>query len=255
VPIAPETDCQPGDVRRDDLSIEADTCANPLVETGEDLGPWTFGPACCSQQTARMLYDTARSADDVTSDVGSVLRGGGCPDDPCKATQAAPDGQRSKRLEVSILSTAPGPNGRNWVPENPTLTIGKERIKPCAKEPLYAIKETGTKNLAVAVMAALSVDEEDAHAAEASKGTACPSGEHAPKRDTPQEHAAKAAAMSLLASQAKGQITGLRATFDVTGKEAQLHDAKLQADIVNEVTQKKVRMSLPVRFESGEGKH
>ncbi len=56
--------------------------------------------------------------------------------------------------------------------------------------------------------------------------------------------------MGLLASQAKGQIEGLRATFNVTGKEGQLNNAKLDADIVNEVTQKKVRMTMPVRFES-----
>ena len=176
MPIAPETDCQPGDVRRDDLSLEASTCANPLFEAGEDLGPWTFGPACCEKQTARVLYDTAHSAEGVTSDVGSVLRGGGCPDDPCTLAPFTPEGQRSKEVEVSILSTAPGPGGRNWVPERPTLKVGKERLKPCHAEPFYAIKETGTQVLAVAVMAALSVDEEDARSAEASKGTACSSG-------------------------------------------------------------------------------
>lgn len=247
MPIAPDTDCQPGDVRRDDLSVEAGTCANPLLEAGQE-GPWEFGPACCGRQTERVLYDTARSGSEVTSEVGAVLRGGGCPADPCKLAPSTPEGRRSKELEVSILSTAPGPGGRNWVPERPTLKLGKERLKPCHTEPFYVVKESGNTSMAVAVMATLGVGEDDARAAEASEGSPCHAGGGQAKRDTPQERAARAAAMSLLASQAKGQIKGLRATFDVTGWEAQLKDAKLDADIVNDVTQKKERLNLPMRL-------
>jgi len=255
VPIAPDTDCQPGDVRRDDLSLEAGTCANPLLETGADTGSWTFGPACCSKQTAKMLYDTVPSANDVTSQVGSVLRGGGCPDDPCKLASMTPEGKRPKEVEVSILSTAPGPNGRNWVPENPVLRVGKERLKPCAQSKFYVTKEaTGSgREAATAIFSAISAEyaHEAAHAAD-SPGTSCPShgGGGRSRAQEAQDKATAAAGLALLASQAKGQITGLRATFNVTGKEGQLNDAKLEADIVNEVTQKKVRMTMPVRFES-----
>jgi len=255
VPIAPDTDCQPGDVRRDDLSLEKGTCANPLVETAAGPGPWTFGPACCDKQTARMLYDTVPSADDVTSQVGSVLRGGGCPDDPCKLAPVTPDGERPKEVDVSILSTAPGPNGRNWVPEHPVLRLGKERLKPCAQSKFYVTKEaTGSgREAATAIFSAISAEyaQEAAHAAD-SPGTACPSHGGGGRSRAREAHdkATAAAGLALLASQAKGQITGLRATFNVTGKEGQLNDAKLEADIVNEVTQKKVWMNLPVRFES-----
>lgn len=256
VPIAPDTDCQPGDVKRDDLSVEAGTCANPLFESGEDLGPWTFGPACCNKQTAQMLYNSVPSADGVTSQVGSVLRGGGCPDDPCKLDPATPDGKRPKEVEVSILSTAPGPNGRNWVPERPTLMVDGKRLKPCAQSKFYVTKEaTGSgREAATAVFSAISAEYayEAAHAAD-SPGTACPShgGGTRSRAQEARDKATAAAGLALLASQAKGQITGLRATFNVTGKEGQLKDAKLDADIVNEVTQKKVRMNMPVRFESG----
>ncbi len=254
VPIAPDTDCQPGDVRRDDLSMKAGTCANPLLETGVDVGPWTFGPSCCSKQTSQVLYDSV-STDGVTSQVGSVLHGGGCPDDPCKLAPSAPDGARPKEVDVSILSTAPDPNGRNWVPENPVLRVGKERLRPCAQSKFYVTKEaTGSgREAATAILSAISADyaDEAAHAAD-SPGTSCPShGGGGPSRaQEAREKATAAAGLALLASQAKGQITGLRATFNVTGKEGQLNDAKLDADIVNEVTQKKVRMTMPVRFES-----
>jgi hypothetical protein len=50
----------------------------------------------------------------------------------------------------------------------------------------------------------------------------------------------------------KGQIKGLRAIFDVTGHEEAARSATLHADIVNEVTQRRERLSLPMRFNAEE---
>ena len=66
-----------------------------------------------------------------------------------------------------------------------------------------------------------------------------------------------AAGLSLLAASAKGEITGLRATFDVTGREHQLRGAALKAVIVNteqgglDLTHapKRVDITVPVNFQ------
>ncbi len=204
-----------------------------------------------------MLYDSTQSGG-VTSDVGSVLRTA-CEDDPCaskKGHEPKPGEPPPTRLETSILSSGPDVHGRNWVPENPQLVVGKQRLRACAQSKFYVPKETAAKQSAVAVFVAIgSQYEDDAETAQESKGTACSSGQsHEGKKTskgpTAQERAATAAAVSLLASQAKGEITGLRATFDVTGMEGKLKGAKLQADVVNEVTQQKARLDLPVSFES-----
>ena len=259
-PTPPDTDCRPGDVRRDDLTLgEHGTCANPFTE---EPGSATYGSSCCAKTPAQVLYDSANSGG-VKSELGAVLRSA-CEDDPCavetKAKLASEEVLRAaglpSRLETSILSSGTDVQGRNWVPENPVLRLGKERLKPCHTEPFYATKEA-TTNAAAVVLSAISIDyADDAHTAEASKGTSCTTSQsgaaHEAKRDTPQERAAKAAAIGLLTSQAKGQIEGLRATFDVTGREAQLKDAKLQADVVNEITQRKASLSLPVRFDASE---
>lgn len=245
-PLPPDTDCQPGDVRRDDLSVAGGTCANPLVERP---GPATYGDACCDKKPAQVLYDSV-SSDGVTSQVGSVLRST-CGEDPCAGKSTVRGAGIPTHLEISILSTGPDTHGRNWVPESPILRLGKEHLRPCHTEPLYVIKESSAKVAAVALITAIgSQYEEDARRAEASPGSACHAQEdHRSPAKKAADRAARGAAMGLLASQAKGQIEGLRATFNVTGREQQLQDATLQALIVNEITQQKVPMRLPVRFE------
>ncbi|MBI4354799.1 MAG: hypothetical protein HY595_06130 [Candidatus Omnitrophica bacterium] len=244
-PILPDTDCRPGDVRREDLPYPQ--CPGNLFT--EEPGPPTYGEACCKGKKDQVLYDSAKSGS-VNSEVGSALRAA-CEEDPCAGKAEAKAGA-PMRLETSVLSTGSDVHGRNWVPENPMLRVGKERLKPCQTEPFYATKEA-TTNAAAVVLAAISDDyADDAKAAEASKGASCHAsgGDREAKRDSPQERAAKAAAIGLLASQAKGQIEGLRATFDVTGKEDRLQNAVLEADVVNEVTQRRERLRVPVTFET-----
>ena len=237
-------------MQRDDLPYPQ--CPGNLFT--EEPGPPTYGPACCAGAKDQVLYDSAKSGG-MNSEVGAALRAA-CEDDPCAGKVEAKPGA-PMRLETSLLSIGTDVQGRNWVPEKPVLRLGKERLKPCHTEPFYVTKEA-TTNAAAVVLSAISVDyADDAKAAEVSKGTSCAASQsgashEARRRDTPQERAAKAAAIGLLASQAKGQIEGLRATFDVTGREEQLGDAKLQVDVVNEVTQKKTSLSVPVRFEPRE---
>ena len=54
-------------------------------------------------------------------------------------------------------------------------------------------------------------------------------------------------------AQAKGEIKGLRATFDVTGHETDMKDARLKYAAVNPSTHKEVHFTVPVRFNSNKG--
>lgn len=250
IPMAPETDCRPGDARRDDLSVGAGTCANPLTE---QPGPLTYGAACCAGQRDRVLYDSAASGA-VRSQVGAVLRSA-CGEDPCAASgSGASQAGPPTRLDVSILSTGTGSQGRHWVPEDAVLHVGTERLKPCATSSFYAVKEAAAKAAAVVVFSALGAQyERDAAQAESAPGTACSHSAESPAATRSpaaraRDRAAMGAALGLLTSQATGQVKGLRASFDVTGREDQLREAALRATIVNEVTQQRESLSTPLPF-------
>ena len=157
---------------------------------------------------------------DSLSDVGFVLRR---------------EGGRTF-LEVSILSTGKGANYRKWEPENPFILLNSERVAPFKREKFYAAQESIASSTAPVIFAAIgSQYERDAVTAQNSSGTACSSTAHT--QATAQnnqsgfskaiDRAGMAAGMGLLASQAKGEITGLRASFDITGRETQLRNKTL----------------------------
>ena len=246
VPMAPETNCQPGDARRYDLHVAEGTCANPLTE---QPGPLSYGAACCAGKKDQLLYDSI-SAAGVDSKIGAALRVA-CEKDPCHPVPE-PGAGPPTRLETSILSTGKDAHGRDWVPEHATLKLGKARLRPCHTESFYVTREAATRGAAAVFIAISAAYAGDAKTAEAAKGTSCHASEEGSRRETVRERATKAAALGLLVSQAKGQVKGLRATFDVTGRADLLKHAELQADVVNEITQQKTSLSFPVTFDTSE---
>ncbi len=145
-------------------------------------------------------------------------------------------------LDVSMLGTGKGASFRSWEPERMSLLVGKHKLKPVATAPYFVEKESAMAGLAPILFAAIAVENAaDARKAESSKGTPCPltgktEGEHKRERGKMGraiDEAGMAAGLSLLASQAKGQIQGMRATFDVTGHEHELQGAKIAARLVN----------------------
>ena len=248
VPITPETECQAGDTRRDDLSVEAGTCANPLPIDNPPHGPNTYGEMCCGHGKDQLLYQQANKGD-TTTDAGAVLR------TPCPTEVPPPcgSGQQQTLLETSLLTTGKGSDYRNWEPEKPVLQLGKEQLRPCSQAPFYVPKESATDVTMVATAIFTSIDHEyadDAERAAQTPGTSCASGAaHPPHRSRTAraiDQAGKAAALGLLTAQAKGEIKGLRATFDVTGREAQLNTAKLHLRARQHITQEYTDVTVPM---------
>ncbi len=221
---------------------------------------------CCPKETytehvcepaEEAVYDVIQSGDTKT-EVGIIRRincdacdHGGC----ClKGHDEASEGQVF--LEVSILTTGQGSDYRNWEPERPVLTVGKEQIRPCSQDKYYVERSSIGKNGAVAIFTAIGAQyEEVAHEASGSEGKVCPiTGqklEGASQDDRSAlskgiDRAGMAAGLGLLTSQAKGQVTGLKATFNVTGKEAAADKIKLQTTVANSSTGQRLVLNIPV---------
>ena len=202
---------------------------------------------------AQLLYDTV-TKDNCTVNTAMVLR--------------MEDGKTL--LDVSMLGTGKGANFRSWEPERMSLLFGQHKLKPVTTTPYFVEKESAAAGLAPILFAAIAVeDAADARKAESSKGTPCPltgktEGEQKRKRGKlgrAIDEVGMVAGLSLLASQAKGQIQGMRATFDVTGHEHELRGAKVAARIIN-ANQERINLSnepnevdvnVPVNFTVQEG--
>ena len=173
---------------------------------------------------AQLLYDSV-TKDDVTVNTAMVLKKEG----------------DKVLLEVSALSTGKGTQFRTWVTDKMILLLGKDRLKSSTMVPYYLEKESVVGNLAPALFAIIGAQyAADAHKAEAAKGTACSqSGEseaHEHERGKVAraiDQAGMAGGMTLLAKQAKGQMEGRKATFDVTTELSRLGNAVVLLRIVN----------------------
>ncbi len=203
-----------------------------------------LAPAFSAEQ---VLYDAAKQGDTV-SDIGCVLRQTG-------------DGKTL--LEVSILTKGQGANFRRWTPDRPYVLAGTERITPVKTGKFYASKESLARPLGVVVFAAIGT-QYVGHSSVAVDSPGVPHEveeiEHTGAAEA-IDRVGMAAGLGLLASQASGQITGLRATFDVTGHEQAFQEKTLlKFDVVNANAKKSVPVTVPVRFQldnallKGEGK-
>lgn len=212
--------------------------------------------ACAPKEEA--IYDSVQSGDTQT-EVGIIKRTkcdvcdhGGC----ClKGHDVPPGGQTI--LEVSMLSTGQGSEFRSWEPERPVLMIGKEQVRPCSQEKYYVERRSIGKNAAVAIFTAIGAQYEDvAHEASGAEGKVCPitgkklegEGQEVEKSALSKgiDRVGMAAGLGLITSQAKGQITGLKASFDITGKENSKGAIKLQATVTNATTSKRIPLDIPV---------
>ena len=156
-------------------------------------------------------------------------------------------------LEVSILSRGNGEGGRDWIPEKPVLQVGNQTIKPARQERYYVSRESIGQKAAGPIFAAIGALYKDVgEQAANSEGQVCPvtgqkleggSGEEKSKLAQGIDRAGMAAGLGLIASQAKGQITGTRACFNLTQVEdllAQGQTMALKGVVENESKQKKV---------------
>jgi len=201
----------------DGTKVRTVTSPDGTVLKTEPLNPPPAG--------AQLLYDIV-TKNDCTINTAMVLRMEG----------------GKTLLDVSILGTGKGGSFRSWEPERMSLLFGKHKFKPVTTTPYFVEKESAMAGLAPILFAAIAMeDAAEARKAESSKGTPCPltgKTEGGEKRKRGKlgraiDEIGMTAGLSLLASQAKGQIQGMRATFDVTGHEHELQGAKIAARLTN----------------------
>lgn len=183
-----------------------------------------------------LLYDSIKE-EDTASDIKLVL---------------TKSGSRTI-VEASVLTTGKGTNYRKWVPEKPVLSTKSAALTPVAASNFYATKESFARVGASLALAAIGTQyEQGSHGKTQSHGTACPT-------DTAQktgrgavakgiDRAGMAAGLGLLGSQAGGKIKGIKATFDVTGREEELKDAEFKTAITNSDEHRTVYVTVPARF-------
>ncbi|GEM_PF-3629758 len=157
-------------------------------------------------------------------------------------------------LGVSLITPGQGANFRLWIPEKAVLFIDKDRILPCDQSKIYVPKPSVAKDIGVVVLVALGTQyEKDAHEASDSPGTPC-SSKTGDKESSGTKKAidkmGMAAGLGLLGAQAKGELTGLKATFNVTGLEGGLKDAKVRVTVANAAMHKTVDVDIPVHMDA-----
>lgn len=186
-------------------------------------GPVTPPPA--THAGDQMLYDQVKKGP-VNVTVGMVGR--------------RVDGRQL--LEVSMFAVGKGASARTWEVDRILLDTGRGKLKPLVSQAFYVSKEgTLPGALAKAVFVAIGEQyEAQAERAEQSEGQVCPvtgqkieQEERKKSRMTREiERQGMAGAMALLTSKAGGEVTGRRATFDVTGIPL-LKDVPVVGRIVN----------------------
>ncbi len=185
----------------------------------------------------QVLYDAVREGDTV-SDLAFVLRRVG----------------NRTILETSVISKGQGAQSRRWKPENPFLVTPSGRISSTKTSSFYSRKPSAAGGVAPILFAAIgSQYERHASQAQQSQGTSCPTTGSGTAKQGPisktVDRVGMAAGLGLLASQAGGELTGMRASFDVTGHESELKNALFKCDIVNRDAHKQVSITVPVRFD------
>ncbi|OGX01401.1 MAG: hypothetical protein A3I73_02615 [Omnitrophica bacterium RIFCSPLOWO2_02_FULL_45_16] len=164
-------------------------------------------------------------------------------------------------LEVSVVSKGKGAQGGRWSPVAISLAIGPTTLSPTKAKPFSVITgKRSTANVAVpGILSAIGSQHISSRTKTASYagGAACPTGTESRASQGRYKsgligRVGVAAGMGLLAARERGPgsaIKGLKATFDVTGREAALTDIRLRATIDNQGTRRIVYIDTPIDFE------
>jgi len=214
--------------------------ARRLGDDGLLLGPEPLKlDKTLDQKVHDLLLYGSISKEDTTSEVAFVLtRQGG-----------------RTLLESSILTTGKGAEYRRWVPEGSSLVMPFGRLAPVQTSNFYPRKESLAGGAAPLIFAAIgSQYQKDAAKASYSPGVACEvSPSQGVKKSTMSNainRVGMAAGLGLLTSKSGGDLKGVRNTFDVTGHEAELKEARLQFSVVNRNAHKSLPVSLSVKLDA-----
>lgn len=132
------------------------------------------------------------------------------------------------KVDTTSLATGrKGPDFRKWEVTDTTILIDGQKVKPVKKDKFYMPKESAMRNVAVAVFVAIGAQYGD-YAKGAESGQVCPvtgkpisEGMKKSGMDRAIDKAGMAAGLGLLASQAKGEITGQKCSFNLDKQQAQ----------------------------------
>lgn len=182
----------------------------PSTETPKDVTPTE------PSETVQYRKDTL---EDVSTDTAIV-------------TKDTPEG---KEIDISVLPTGKSTDFRTWEVDDITLFIDGQRTKPRTKENFYVDKGSYFRGAAALVITAIGTQYRP-YAEEAESGKVCPvtgekieggsSDRKTSRTDEAIDRAGVAAGMGLLASQAKGTITGKKCSFSLDKNTADKIDGK-----------------------------
>ncbi len=193
---------------------------------------------------------TTVKKDDVTSEVACAIKDYSPKDakDLClsctekswkDASKSDAATSSTKVIEVAILSTGKSTEFRHWEPQDITLIADGEKIRPCGKDKFYVPKESAVKDIATATFVVLGSQD---------PASSCHEDDGRGKTAKAIDRAGMAAGLGLLTSQSKGEITGLKARFKLPSSPDKLNSAKIEANLLNTDTQKKMNIDAKAQF-------
>lgn len=190
---------------------QVDELGNPTTSVSDATDEPAEAPAASAPEGSgdRIVFEEIKQGP-VTANVGLVGRREG----------------NQLLLIVSILALGPkGPSMRTWQVASLFVQTAAGNLRPIQTEPYYVARDAlQLSTLAMLVFAVVGMQHAlAAQRAVASEGEVCPvTGEKLGHKEEKGRFAKEvdrqgmAGTMALLTSQAKGEVTGQRATFDVT---------------------------------------
>lgn len=159
-------------------------------------------------------------------------------------------------VDVAALPTGKGADFRKWTVDEVKLDVDGKTIEPSREEDFYVARESVAKEAAVATFVALGSQYRRC-AEGAESGEVCPvtgqRKEASERKDTSQDaidKAGMAAGLGLLSSQAKGEIKGKKASFNLNKDQAQKvldKKAQMKAVVSNKATHQSQTLKTTLR--------
>ncbi|MDO8662246.1 MAG: hypothetical protein Q7K98_03385 [Candidatus Omnitrophota bacterium] len=158
-------------------------------------------------------------------------------------------------IDTTALATGGKGHLREWEVTDTVLEVNGAKLRPYKKDKFYVARESAFRKTATAVFAWLGSQYKD-RASEAQSGEVCPvTGQ--PKAGTDKkgstaeaiDKAGMAAGLGLLVSQAKGEITGQKCSFNLNKEQAQeIKEGKgaLKIGMENRETSRKEKAEIPL---------
>ncbi|MDD3089504.1 MAG: hypothetical protein PHT95_06135 [Candidatus Omnitrophica bacterium] len=156
-----------------------------------------------------------------------------------------PDG--TVDIDVASMASGKGADFRRWEVVDIKLDVGGSAVRPKTHKKIYGRQESFFRAPAALVFAAIGAAYGIYGKECSSSGSTCAvsSGDHRGAAAKTIDTAGMAIGLGLLASQAKGEITGQKASFTLTNGDAEeLKGIKLTVE--HKTTNKKTKITIPV---------